>query len=133
MRFTFCDDLFSYAWEYQNFQGILAPVGVSGEPLSTTQIRLSWRRVQGATEYKIYRQASSAFPTYPFSVSLLATTTSTEFIDNSVNPNLFYVYAVTASDGISESDTSAYLIGRRCRCRVCWSASYANQTCESAI
>jgi len=124
----FCDDLFSYAWEYQNFQGILAPVGVSGEPLSTTQIRLSWRRVQGATEYKIYRQASSAFPTYPFSVSLLATTTSTEFIDNSVNPNLFYVYAVTASDGISESDTSAYLIGRAVSLPRVLSASYANQS-----
>ncbi|MFN3560969.1 MAG: S8 family serine peptidase [Chloroherpetonaceae bacterium] len=124
----FCDDLFSYAWEYQNFQGILAPVGVAGEPLGTNQIRLSWRSVQGATQYKIYRQATTAFPTYPFNVSLFATTTNTEFIDNSVNPNLFYVYAVTASDGISESDTSAYLIGRAVPLPRVLSASFANQS-----
>lgn len=124
----FCDDLFSYAWEYQNFQGILAPVGVMGEPLGTNQIRLAWRSVQGATQYKIYRQATTAFPTYPFNVSLYATTSNVEFVDNSVNPNLFYVYAVTASDGIRESDTSAYLIGRPVSLPRVVSASWANQS-----
>jgi hypothetical protein len=45
-----------------------------------------------------------------------------------VNPNLFYVYAVTASNGTSESDTSVYLIGRPVSLPRVLSASYANQT-----
>lgn len=124
----FCDDLFSYAWEYQNFQGMLAPVGVAGEPLGLNHIRLSWRAVQGATQYKIYRQSTATFPTYPFNLSLFATTTNTEFLDGTVNPNLFYVYAVTASDGISESDTSTYLIGRPVSLPRVVSATFANQS-----
>jgi subtilisin family serine protease len=124
----FCDDLFSYAWEYQNFQGILAPVGVMGEPLGLNQIRLSWQEVQGATQYKIYRQSSATFPTFPFAPTLLTTTSSEAFIDNAVNPNTFYVYAVTASDGISESDTSAYLIGRPVSLPQVVSANFANQS-----
>lgn len=109
----FCDDLKSYAFEHQNYTGPLAPVGVDAEPLGSSSINLSWLPVSGATQYKIYREKYTSGR--PRATTLLTTTTSTQFTDNTVTETdvsghqNIYVYAVTAYNGSAESDTSAYV------------------------
>ncbi|NTW50797.1 MAG: hypothetical protein HGB19_13915, partial [Chlorobiales bacterium] len=111
----FCDDLKAYSFEFQNYTGPLAPVGVEAEPLGQTTIKLSWLPVEGATQYKVYREKYNGGR--PRAATLLATVTGTSFTDNTVTETdlsgqkNIYVYAVTAGNGSAESDTGAYLFG----------------------
>ncbi|MDX2129783.1 MAG: S8 family serine peptidase [Chloroherpetonaceae bacterium] len=106
----FSDNLRTYAVEYQNYQGPLAPTGLNAEPLSLSKIKLNWKG-QNATQYKVYRSEFTDFPTYPFSLQPLVTTSDTTWLDSTVerNPRKYFVYAVTSLSATDESDTTSFL------------------------
>ncbi|MCS7013134.1 MAG: S8 family serine peptidase [Chloroherpetonaceae bacterium] len=106
----FSDDLQTFGYEFQGNTLPPSPVGVSVEPLDETALQLSWNRTPEAQEYRIYRGEYLSFPSYPFVLSRRATVTENVFIDRAVQRNRFYVYAVTAFDGVRESDTSVYVL-----------------------
>jgi len=105
----FSDDLTALVYEYQNYEGVLAPVGVDAEPLGETSVRLSWLRANGAEKYRIYRDVydenTNTKPT-----TLLQETHKTSFTDTALTSKKKYIYAVTAISGAHESDTSLYAI-----------------------
>ncbi len=106
----FSDDLNAKIYEYQNFTGPLAPVGIEYEPLSDSAVSLSWLPVEGATAYNIYRDIYSSVNKTP--TTLLAQTSATSFLDTTVSGlnDRLYIYAVTAQNASMESDTSNYFI-----------------------
>lgn len=105
----FSDDFDTFAWEWRNFTGTLAPVGIALEPLGKNSIKLSWQPVPNASQYRIHRSVNDV--SYPFGVSQLATTGATTYTDNSVSADNVYVYAVTASGAGGGSDTSVFVFG----------------------
>ncbi len=74
------------------FSGPPAPAEFKAYPLNETKANLQWLAVQGANYYQIYR--GNAVDQLTF----LNTSTTTNFIDSTVETNNIYWYAVTAVD-----------------------------------
>ena len=70
--------------------------------LSSGNVKVSWEKVDGAQEYKVYR-ATSKDGTY----KLLKTTTGTSFTNTSVTSGKTYYYKVVAVHSTSAAN-SAY-------------------------
>ncbi|ACF14181.1 peptidase S8 and S53 subtilisin kexin sedolisin [Chloroherpeton thalassium ATCC 35110] len=105
----FADDLTALVYEYQNYDGVLAPVGVDAEPLGETSVELSWLSVDGAEKYRVYRDVyDENADTKP--TTLLLETAGTGITDADLTSENKYIYAVTAISGTSESDTSFYAV-----------------------
>ena len=74
----------------------LQPVtNLAANPVSASQINLSWTASSGATNYTILRNGTQ-----------VGTATGTTFNDTGLSPNTTYTYSVVASDGQGNSATS---------------------------
>ncbi|WP_238881648.1 glycosyl hydrolase family 18 protein [Clostridium sp. YIM B02551] len=74
--------------------------------VSSSSIKLSWTPVTGATGYQVYRSSYNSL-----SYSLIATTTSTSYLDSTLSSNTKYWYYVKAfsSNGISPLSPIVYI------------------------
>ncbi|NUO78680.1 S8 family serine peptidase [candidate division KSB1 bacterium] len=72
--------------------GAPAPLGFEATLLDAHRLRLQWRAVAGAEGYAIYRATADS------AGSLLATTASTEFVDQALVTEQVYRYAVATID-----------------------------------
>ncbi len=78
-----------------------APSGLSATAAGPNQINLSWSAVAGATEYRIYRSATSGGP-----YSQVGTSTGTTFPDTGLTCNTGYFYVVRAFLGCESTNSS---------------------------
>ncbi|NPV93261.1 MAG: hypothetical protein HPY50_21085 [Firmicutes bacterium] len=83
---------------------IPAPTGLLAEPLSSSEIELTWDSVSGATEYHIYRAASSSAP-----YTKIASTADTSYVNAGLSANTRYYYKVRAVKGSYTSAYSSYV------------------------
>ncbi len=68
---------------------IAAPKNVIVKALSATSSKVTWKKVEGAQEYRIYRSYSIKGPFH-----LLSTVKTLEFIDTGLKPGFSYYYRV---------------------------------------
>jgi titin len=78
-----------------------APTGLSASAQSTTSILVTWKAAVNATQYIVYRSATSA-GTY----LEVGTTLSDSFTNNGLTAGAAYYYEVTATDSAGESGFS---------------------------
>ena len=81
------------------------PIGFDAYPLSESEIRLTWRPLQGITQYQVYRGPQ------PDALNRLAVTHRPSYVDSAVISGKAYIYAVTAVDSsrsIPESQFSRF-------------------------
>ncbi len=90
-----------------------APTGLTATAAGPTQINLSWSAVSGATQYRIYRSATSGGP-----YTQVGTATGTTFADTAVSCNTAYYYVVRAYAGC-ESASSAQASATTAGCPSC--------------
>jgi hypothetical protein len=76
------------------------PTGLTATATTTTNVALAWNAVSGAASYVVYR--CSTYPTF----TPLTTTGSTSFNDTTALAGKSYLYAVRASDGVTETADS---------------------------
>lgn len=91
---------FGYYHEGYWMPGPAAPTNVQAtDGTVTNRVRLTWAAVSGATGYQVWRSLSDNSET----ASQHATTTSTTFTDDTVDPSLIYYYWVKAvnAEGVS--------------------------------
>ena len=86
-------------WKATVAPALTAPTGLTATATSTTSVSLSWNAT-GASSYVVYR--STSYPTF----TPITTTSSTSFADTTAVAGTSYLYAVRASDGVSESADS---------------------------
>lgn len=79
------------------------PTGLTATA-NQSYIDLSWNSVSSASKYNVYR-STSAYGSF----SLIKSTTSTSFTDNSVSSGTTYYYKVSAENGYGESSLSSYV------------------------
>jgi fibronectin type 3 domain-containing protein len=79
-----------------------APVGVTANAVSRSQITIMWQPVSGASGYTILRSTTSGGP-----YTSIGSTTSTSFADLTVNEKTTYYYVVEATDAAGNSLPSA--------------------------
>jgi fibronectin type 3 domain-containing protein len=79
------------------------PKNVAVVSASSSSITVSWSRVNGATGYNVYRNASPSG-----NYGYLFSTPDISFTNNELSPNTNYCYMVTAYNGGGESGRSAY-------------------------
>ena len=89
------------------------PVVTAGNSSSTGKVTLTWKAVDGAKEYKVYR-SDSVNGTY----GRLTTTTSTSCTDTYSVPGVTYYYIVQAvSSKTTYADSAySYVVSRTCDC-----------------
>jgi len=75
-----------------------APTGLTADEITASSVKLSWRIVENAEGYKIYRDGV-----------YLNQTNLNQFADNGVNPNTIYRYQVAAVSGNASSVLSSAL------------------------
>jgi hypothetical protein len=80
--------------------GPLTPEGVAATAIGSTQIRITWAAVGGATSYDVYRRSPGSTTFVKF-----GSTTTNTFIDN-VSPDTAYLYRVIAVSGGGTSPAS---------------------------
>ena len=73
-----------------------APIGLSTQRISGSQIRLTWSPNPSAISYSVFRDGV-----------LLATVSGAEFLDNAAQPSTNYVYTVTAANAFGPSPSSS--------------------------
>lgn len=78
------------------------PFGLTGEPLASNRIRLQWRHVPEASEYRIYRAA--AVPDFSFVIS----SSDTQMVLNDVPTDVLFTYAVKTF-GLSYPDAESVM------------------------
>ena len=78
------------------------PVGLSATAISTTQVRLVWNAVTGATSYNVKRSAASGGPYTTIAAGII----TTNYTDT-VPVGMIYYYVVTAVAGGVESPNSS--------------------------
>jgi hypothetical protein len=81
---------------------LAAPSGLSAAAASKTSIRVSWNTVAGATDYTLYRAASSS-GTY----SALATVAGTSYTHTGLSAGTEYSYQVSATNELGTGTKSA--------------------------
>lgn len=87
-----------------------APTSVKASNVeSSGKISLSWKKVEGAKEYKVYR-ATSKTGTY----KLMKTTTSTSYINTSAEAGKAYYYYVVALDANGGKSDKSSIVSRTC-------------------
>jgi fibronectin type 3 domain-containing protein len=79
------------------------PTGVKATVQSSTKISVSWDSVSKASDYSIYRAASSGG-----SYSYISSTGSSPYTDTELSPNTTYYYKVSANNDYGESAQSSY-------------------------
>lgn len=84
----------------------MIPTGLSATALGSSQIKLSWNAVTGATSYKIY---SSASATGTFKV--VGTSTTTGYSDKNLTAITTYYYKVSAVNANGEGTKSSAVPG----------------------
>jgi hypothetical protein len=91
-------------WVLKNSQLTVLP-GVSSSltatALSSSQIRLNWAGVLGATSYKVQRWNGSTWVT-------IATPTTTTYTDDNLVANTTYYYQVIASSAVGDGDPTPF-------------------------
>lgn len=97
----------SYLSEYQEgnkygtVSSLAAVSGVKAKRSSSTSVKIAWKKVAGADNYTIYRQAPTGERVY------LGKTSKTSFTDKKLTPGVNYTYSIVASNekfGIFGSD-----------------------------
>lgn len=78
-----------------------APTGLSASVAGQTQINLLWSPVAGATEYRIYRSATSGGP-----YTQVGTSTTTSFSNTGLTCNTGYFYVVRAFAGCESTNSN---------------------------
>jgi Fibronectin type III domain/Papain family cysteine protease len=79
--------------------GLLAPSSVNATALSTSQIKVSWSGVSGATGYRVKRWNGATWPTIANNLSAAATS----YTDVALAPNSKHYYYVCAFNGSGEN------------------------------
>jgi hypothetical protein len=74
------------------------PTGLTGNPVSHTQIDLSWNASAGSTSYVLKRNGIT-----------VGTPTGTAFADQNLSPSTLYAYTVAGANGVATSPDSASL------------------------
>ena len=92
------------------FTGLIEVTSSIAQPKVTTALDdgkpvLTWKAVEGATQYEIYRSTSS----YSKGYTLYTTVTGTTFTDENVSAGKVYYYKVVASGEVSKSKESSYV------------------------
>jgi len=70
---------------------LTAPSGLTASASGDNAIQVSWGAVSGASEYRVYRSTTPGGP-----YTQVGTTTSTSYLDNTVEGGVTYYYVVTA-------------------------------------
>jgi hypothetical protein len=78
------------------------PTGVNARAQSSTSVLVTWTASSGATSYEVYRRAPGG------SFTLIGTSTTASYTDNSVAPNTTYLYRVRAVNAGGSSADSGY-------------------------
>lgn len=94
-----------------------APAGLTATPSGPNQVDLSWSAVSGATQYRVYRSATSGGP-----YTQVGTATGTTFSDTTASCNTAYHYVVRAYAGC-ESVSSAQASATTAGCPSCVSTT----------
>jgi len=78
------------------------PTGLNAQPINSSEIQLTWNRVNSANEYYIYRATQLNGP-YTF----VDSSKSTSYTDKALSPQTLYYYKVQAISGNAVSDHTA--------------------------
>ncbi len=93
----------SYSSEVSATTYPAAPRDLTATADSSSQITLTWSKIDGATSYSIYRSSSST-GTY---TSIIEGVPSETYTDTGLSPKTAYYYKVKASNSIGSSDLSS--------------------------
>jgi hypothetical protein len=105
-----------------------APAGVTATAAGQTQINVSWTATAGATEYHVYRSATSGGP-----YTLAGTTTGTTFSNTGLTCNTAYYYVVRAAkSGTCESGNSTQAAATTAACPACTTTTLYTNSFDAA-
>ena len=86
-----------------------APVITASNNAKTGKVKLAWKAVEGAAQYKVYR-ATTKEGTY----KLMYTTTGTTYTNTKANPGQYYYYYVVAVTAKGNESEPSNIAGRTC-------------------
>ena len=75
------------------------PKVTSVTALSSSQLKVKWSAVSGATSYEIYRRKSGEWVSWEETYQKIGTATGTEYTDSGLQQNTMYHYGIVAING----------------------------------